>query len=89
MTPKEYTFAMKDFQERTSIENTFKMKTTFESMRIQTMYIHSTNPHVKKRFKDVSKFMPFTWDAKVIPQTLEQMKSKVYEIARYFNKKKK
>lgn len=84
MTPREFIFALRDLQELKISENQTWIRTTFESMRLQTMILLNANPYVKKRHKDVRKFLPFTWDESPI-QSQEEIKAKLLSIANTIN----
>jgi hypothetical protein len=85
MSPVEFYYALKDVRQREQCH----YETTFESMRVQTMYLWNIQVDPKHRIHDAQKFMPFIWDKKrpVKKQTVDEMKQILQTITSRIKKK--
>lgn len=63
-------------------------RVTFDSMRLQTLYLVNIQMEKKHHITDVRKLMAFPWDSKEIKkQSVEEMKHILMGVARVQNKK--
>ena len=88
MTPIEFHWAIIDYGELERIKIESHLRTTFESMRIQTAFIANMNPYVKKKVNSPQDLVKFEWD-KVKEQSAEEMKAVMQGIAQVFGTKSK
>ena len=88
MTPVEFYWAITDYGELERIKIESHLRTTFESMRIQTVFIANMNPYVKKKLNTPQDLVKFEWD-KVNKQSTEEMKAVMQGIAQAFGTKGK
>lgn len=87
MTPVEFYYAMEDFQERFTQEADGKIKAIYDSMRIQTMYLHNISPNTKKKYRKAKSFMLFGWEKETKKQqSVEDMKSIMMSMAKSVNR---
>lgn len=67
LTPIEFDFALRDFNE----QNLLKQRFDAELMRLQTAYLINVNLQEKDQFTDPRKLLRFPWEAEEIKETGE------------------
>lgn len=90
-TPIEFYYALKDNKEWEEGKLNIIVRTIYESMRLQTVFVHNMNPYSKRAIRKPESLLKFEWDKIKQPkiQTLEEMKKALYSIAGRHKKKGK
>lgn len=87
LSPVEFYYAMEEYSE---IQMTHH-KTTYDSMRLQTVFLLNVQLSKKDRIREVTQLMKFPWDKEVVKgekkQSVEEMKQILLGIAKTVKKK--
>lgn len=78
-----------DYHNERNLEMMQFVKTVYNSMRIQTWYLISANPYIKKKDKPKSpeKLLKFNWEKK--GQSVEEMKQTLFQIRDIYKERNK
>lgn len=87
MTPEEYYYSLQDYKKTWNDDIDIRTRLTYESIRLQTIWINQMNPYVKKKITKPTQLIRFPWEIQK-KQTVAQMKQVVKAIATAFGSKK-